>query len=204
MVENRARRINPLCAHPAQRALAGSRAYLKGLPDEEFRSGWANVQSNNYWSSTTYAPNTANAWNVNMNDGNANNNNKNNSNYVWPVRGGEWITPSYQAGPSDRKESLAHATKKDNPDFLFSFENLYRNYLRCRKNKRNTINALRFEVNAEENLFELSGELKSGTYQPSRSVCFIVERPKLRENIAADFRDRVVHHPAGGTTGSDL
>jgi len=48
------------------------------------------VQSNNYWSSTTYSNNTTNAWNVNLNDGNVNNDNKTNTNYVWPVRAGEW------------------------------------------------------------------------------------------------------------------
>lgn len=49
---------------------------------------FADVQSNYYWSSTTNAANTGNAWNVNLNDGNANNDNKTNTNYVWPVRGG--------------------------------------------------------------------------------------------------------------------
>jgi len=48
------------------------------------------VVSSNYWSSTTNADNTTNAWNVNLNDGNVNNDNKGNTNYVWPVRGGEW------------------------------------------------------------------------------------------------------------------
>lgn len=160
----------PLCAHPAQWALAGNQAYPGGLPDEAFISGRANVQANNYWSSTTNANNTDNAWNVNMYNGNVNANNKTNNNYVWPVRAGEWLPP------------------------IFSFENLYRCYLKCRKNKRNTINALKFEINAEENLFKLSEELDNKTYQPSRSVCFIVERPKMREIVAADFRDRVVHH----------
>jgi hypothetical protein len=47
------------------------------------------VVSDNYWSSTTYADNTTNAWNVNLNNGNVNANNKTNTNYVWPVRGGE-------------------------------------------------------------------------------------------------------------------
>jgi retron-type reverse transcriptase len=104
-------------------------------------------------------------------NGNVNNDNKsNNNNYVWPVRSGEWLPP------------------------LFSFENLYRNYLKCRKNKRSTINALKFEINAEEKLLDLSEKLQNGTYQPTRSVCFMVERPKMREIIAADFRDRVVHH----------
>ena len=51
--------------------------------------GSSGVQSNNYWSSTTYADNTDNAWNVNLNDGNVNNDSKTNTNYVWPVRGGE-------------------------------------------------------------------------------------------------------------------
>ena len=51
---------------------------------------FSGVQSNNYWSSTTNANNTDNAWNVNLNNGNVNTNNKSNDNYVWPVRGGEW------------------------------------------------------------------------------------------------------------------
>ncbi len=52
-------------------------------------AAFTGVQSNNYWSSTTNANNTSNAWNVNLNNGNVNNNNKTNNNYVWPVRGGE-------------------------------------------------------------------------------------------------------------------
>ena len=32
------------------------------------------------------------------------------------------------------------------------------------------------------------------TCTPSRSVCFVLKQPKLREIFAADFRDRVVHH----------
>ncbi len=43
--------------------------------------------ANNYWSSTTYAPNTTNAWNVNFNNGNVNNNNKTNPYYVRCVSG---------------------------------------------------------------------------------------------------------------------
>lgn len=77
---------------------------------------------------------------------------------------------------------------------VFSLENIYRQYLNCRKNKRNTINALRFEYNLEENLSRLHEELEMQTYSPSRSVCFALKQPKLREIFAADFRDRVVHH----------
>ena len=32
------------------------------------------------------------------------------------------------------------------------------------------------------------------SYEPNRSVCFFIQRPKLREIFAADFRDRIVHH----------
>jgi len=118
-----------------------------------------------------YVPNTSNAWNVNFNNGNVNNNNKTNNNYVRPVRGSAWVENN-----------------------LFSFSNIYRAYLECRKRKRSTINALRFELHLEDNLCKLERELKSKTYQPARSVCFIVKKPKLREIFAADFRDRIVHH----------
>jgi RNA-directed DNA polymerase len=77
---------------------------------------------------------------------------------------------------------------------LFSFENLHRQYLACRRNKRNTLNALHFEARQEQNLLELRDALQCRSYRPGRSVCFFVEKPKLREIFAADFRDRVVHH----------
>lgn len=77
---------------------------------------------------------------------------------------------------------------------LFSFENLHRQYMRCRRHKRGTRNALRFDARLEENLVQLHEELESRTYHPSRSVCFLLKQPKFREIFAADFRDRVVHH----------
>ncbi len=67
-------------------------------------------------------------------------------------------------------------------------------YISCRKRKRNTINALKFEQNLEKNLVELQQKLINKTYCPSTSICFAVTKPKLREIFAADFTDRVVHH----------
>ncbi|MEN8133096.1 MAG: reverse transcriptase/maturase family protein [Pseudomonadota bacterium] len=75
-----------------------------------------------------------------------------------------------------------------------SLENIYRQYHHCRRNKRNTVNALRFEAEQEKNLIALREALIDRSYQPRRSVCFFTTRPKLREILAADFRDRVVHH----------
>jgi retron-type reverse transcriptase len=77
---------------------------------------------------------------------------------------------------------------------LYSFENLFRAYRTCRRNKRNTANALAFEIDAEANLVRLRDELLDGTYRPGRSICFVTDGPKPREVFAADFRDRVVHH----------
>jgi RNA-directed DNA polymerase len=79
------------------------------------------------------------------------------------------------------------------PD-IYSFSALWRCYRQCRRNKRNTANALAFEMNAEANLLALSKELREHTYRPGRSICFITDGPKPREVFAADFRDRVVHH----------
>ncbi|MSR08916.1 MAG: DUF1566 domain-containing protein [Gammaproteobacteria bacterium] len=93
------------CARPAavllpRHAPAGGDARSPGFPADEntgigvvnsapvFKSGRVNVQPNNYWSGTEYAPNTSNAWNFNFNNGNQNNNNKTNGFYAWAVRPG--------------------------------------------------------------------------------------------------------------------
>ncbi|PIR12755.1 reverse transcriptase [Candidatus Falkowbacteria bacterium CG11_big_fil_rev_8_21_14_0_20_39_10] len=77
---------------------------------------------------------------------------------------------------------------------IFTFQNLYGAYLDCRKRKRNTINAIRFEADIESNLFGLLNELKQRIYVQGASICFAVDKPVIREVFAADFRDRVVHH----------
>ncbi len=77
---------------------------------------------------------------------------------------------------------------------LFSMENIHRAYRQCRRHKRGTMNAMRFERNLEENLVALHEELNAGTYKPGRSIAFLIDKPKRREIFAADFRDRVVHH----------
>ena len=77
---------------------------------------------------------------------------------------------------------------------IFTYKNLYRAYLDCRKNKRKTINALKFELNFEENLHILIRDLIDRKYKPGCSICFAVSEPSLREIFASDFRDRIVHH----------
>jgi len=81
-----------------------------------------------------------------------------------------------------------------NSYYDFSFQNLLKAYYLCRKNKRNTINAAKFELNFEKELLKLEWELKNHSYRPGRSICFVITEPKPREVFAADFRDRVIHH----------
>jgi len=84
----------------------------------------------------------------------------------------------------------ASGSKKE----LFAYRNISKCYLDCRRKKRNTYNALKFEIDAEANLVRLEHSLKNHTYHPSRSVLFTAKRPKQREIFAADFKDRVGHH----------
>ena len=50
---------------------------------------------------------------------------------------------------------------RDRPD-PYAFETLWRQYRACRHNKRGTIDALRFELNAGENLLALQQDLRDG------------------------------------------
>ena len=80
------------------------------------------------------------------------------------------------------------------PHADLSFTELVEAYFDCRRTKRNTQSALAFEQNLERNIHQLHDELIDGTYQPGRSICFVITRPRPREVWAAEFRDRIVHH----------
>lgn len=117
--------------------------------------------------STKNSYSSTNAYNVNLDNGNMNNDNKDNDN-----------------------NNRARCVREHE----FTFSQVYQAYLACRKRKRNTINALRFEADLECNLEKLVYELNNKTYRPARSVCFTILKPKPREIFAADFKDRIVHH----------
>ena len=65
---------------------------------------------------------------------------------------------------------------------------------KARKHKANTCSCVRFMMNMEEEIDELVTTILDGSYALRPSVCFVVSNPVLREVIAADFRDRIVHH----------
>lgn len=103
-----------------------------------------------------------------------------------------------------RTTSAPGASSADPTVAPFTFEQLVQAYYECRRNKRNTNSARQFELNMEANLLDLHDELLSGTYQPGRSICFVVTRPKAREVWAADFRDRIVHHLLYNQVGAGI
>jgi len=70
----------------------------------------------------------------------------------------------------------------------YSFKALYAAYLACRRRKRNTANAMQFEMGLLDKLYSLSAALTNGVYKPTRSVCFVVNKPKRREIFAAVCR----------------
>ncbi len=83
-------------------------------------------------------------------------------------------------------------TKENEKTGLLS--DLFLAYYDARRNKRNTINALTFEMDYESNLLSLYDEIVSRKYKIRPSICFINFSPVQREIFAADFRDRVIHH----------
>lgn len=81
-----------------------------------------------------------------------------------------------------------------NFDEPVTLEEVFEAYYDCRKHKRKTLNALKFEIDYEQNLIELWRQINDGTYEIGKSIAFIVEKPVKREIFAADFKDRIVHH----------
>ncbi len=92
------------------------------------------------------------------------------------------------------EDGLIGVVKNSKMSEVFNFKKLYQAYLSCRKEKRKTINALKFEYSLERNLFDLLQDLKARKYKPGKSICFVATKPVYREIFAAQFRDRVVHH----------
>lgn len=67
-------------------------------------------------------------------------------------------------------------------------------YFDCRHSKRRTASAVVYEMNYESRLIALRDRINNRTYQPGKSICFVVTRPRYREVFAASFEDRIVHH----------
>jgi RNA-directed DNA polymerase len=159
--------------------LMKDRAYVSALPggnrnnsDGSFNNAGDN---GNWWTATENDGSNAYNRNMNYNNDNVNENNNYKSN-----------------GQSVRclEDCAGGSRLSASPLFL----ELRKAYMDARRHKRGTINQLKFERNLERELLLLEKELQNRRYELRPSVCFINELPIKREIIAADFRDRVVHH----------
>lgn len=111
-----------------------------------------------------------NAWNYNGTNGNINANNKNNVNSVRPVTR---ISKTYH---------------------MMKYIDILEAYLVCRGNKRSAVSTTKFEIDYILLLLQLCRDVNERVYTPSRSIAFLVTKPRLREIFAAEFRDRIIHH----------
>lgn len=77
----------------------------------------------------------------------------------------------------------------------FTFAALYRAWQACRRGKRGTRKAQRYETRLLDNLVDTAQALQQHTWRPSRAIRFVTIHPKQREILASEFGDRVMHHP---------
>ena len=91
-------------------------------------------------------------------------------------------------------EQSANSLEKLHMPFEITFDELIRAYNSCRKNKTSKKSTLLFEVDLEENLWNLYTDLINGNYKTTQAVCFGIFNPTAREVWASNFQDRIVHH----------
>jgi hypothetical protein len=166
-----------------------------------------NVGTNgNYWSSNI---NGTNGRNLNFNSGNFNMNNDNRA-YGFTVRcvaalntNDFWFSEEILTAPpaTDGRQFPFNKLKEwlAKRDRVVKFEqqlkyDLFQAYFDARKNKRNTWNQLRFEIEFEHNLLLMYERILDRSYEIKKSIGFIITQPVMREIFAADFSDRIVHH----------
>lgn len=71
---------------------------------------------------------------------------------------------------------------------------IFQAYFDCRRRKRRTSDALRFEEHYEKQCLKLHHEIISCTYTQDHYKLIYVTDPVMREIFVPTFRDRVVHH----------
>ena len=114
--------------------------------------------------------NSNNAWIVNGASGQVNGNNNKANSYV--VRGVAALGKLYS----------------------ILFESFVEAYHDCICNKMSSSQCCEFRADYEDRLYNLYLQVVSGTYEPLKSLCFVVIWPLYREVFAADFQDRIIHH----------
>lgn len=105
-------------------------------------------------------------------NGNLNNNNRINSNAV--------------------RVALEFGHNEASPAGCIPSSEWFKYYRIARKHKFSKAAHMRFRLRCFDHLREIRDEVNNMEYIPHRSTAFVITRPKVREIIAADFRDRIV------------
>ena len=71
--------------------------------------------------------------------------------------------------------------EESEPAALFGFASVWRAYLACRRRKRGTAQAQRYEMAVLDQVENTAWALQQRCFSPSRSICFIARQPKARE-----------------------
>lgn len=79
-------------------------------------------------------------------------------------------------------------------DQIISLENLFSAWEEFRKGKSYRNDVAEYEVNLEDNIFQLHEDLRNGTYTHGSYFEFFVCDPKRRHIHKAGVRDRILHH----------
>lgn len=77
---------------------------------------------------------------------------------------------------------------------IISPQTLFRAWEIFKSDKRNNPDVTEFELNLEQNIFDLYRDLKNETYKHGPYRGFWIHDPKLRRIHKATVRDRVLHH----------
>ena len=104
----------------------------------------------------------------------------------------QWQPEQQQQDEQQPRSRFPQMTDYPNTTRPPTVEDVFYAYYDCRKEKRNSWSALRFEEQLERNLMQLHRELQDGTWEPSRLSCFVITHPRPREIWASEFRDRIV------------
>ena len=76
---------------------------------------------------------------------------------------------------------------------VFSFRAVYDGYRACRRRKRGTANAQRYELRLLDHLVDTAQTLQDRTYTPSRSLCFVARQPKARDALRSTLASYLGH-----------
>ena len=82
---------------------------------------------------------------------------------------------------------------------IFSYDEVYKAYRECSKNKRHTPNAALFEIDENKKVYILYEILNSDKYEIGKSITFLDEFPNYREIFAADFICKSLRKDSGSS-----